>query len=94
MPPKPKTAQSRETLARHASALERSAGLLRATIQMMADEGFDSLEVTNYDQMTRALLYVNNFASAASNALIEAQTDRGDFKAATVATKKRAKKEG
>lgn len=81
MPRSVYTPQSRESLAKTAKAMREQATLLEVVAASMQEDGFDLLQVTNYDQLQRGLAFLDNFCGAAKSALTAARLKRGDFHA-------------
>lgn len=75
----PRTTQTVEQLKNTALTLQASADDIAATAALVAQHGFESLDVRNYDQCRRAMEYVENYTSAVKAALREARAARGDF---------------
>lgn len=71
--------QTPENLNEVAKEIDNAGAAIRGVAKAMKDGGFDALEVTNFDQLQRAIQYVGNFRHAVETALREAKRDRGDF---------------
>jgi acyl-CoA reductase-like NAD-dependent aldehyde dehydrogenase len=71
--------QSAAQLRHVAEEIARKAAELQALAIVMEESGFPELDVTNYDQLRRAQVYVDNYAHAAKSAIRQAREARGDF---------------
>jgi len=78
MPPKPLTRQTIDQLRETAKMLARISARLDVEVVTAAEEGFEALEVTNFDQCQRGLEYLNNYVAAVSSASLAAKQNRGD----------------
>ncbi|HRF01971.1 MAG TPA: hypothetical protein PLI18_15745 [Pirellulaceae bacterium] len=76
---KPKTRQTIDQLRETAKVLARISSRLDAEVVTAAEEGFEALEVTNFDQCQRGLEYLNNYVAAVSSASLAAKQGRGEM---------------
>lgn len=51
---------------------------LSAEVETVAEEGFEAIEVTHFDQCQRGLEYLNNYVAAVSSSLLASKQNRGD----------------
>jgi acyl-CoA reductase-like NAD-dependent aldehyde dehydrogenase len=71
--------QNAQQLRQVADEIAKKAADLQALAMAMEESGFPELDVTNYDQLRRALEYVDNYGHAAKSAIRKAREARGDF---------------
>lgn len=74
--PSPVTPDKLDNLAKH---IGETATHLKAVAESMRLDQFDGMTVANYDQMQRAMKYLDNFISAARAGLREKRDEAGQF---------------
>jgi hypothetical protein len=74
--PAPVTPDKLENLAKH---IGETATHLRAVAESMRLDNFEEMGVASYDQMQRAMKYLDNFISAARGGLREKRDSEGQF---------------
>jgi hypothetical protein len=81
--------QTPQQIVATANKIQAAAEELRAASGMVEHAGFESLDVGSFDQLTKALIFLDSYRAAVSKALLHAQAERGDFHAPVNPPKKR-----
>lgn len=88
MPKKVLTPQSPDSLASIASRLTEIASGIAAYGHVMKELAIESLDVSGYDSITKALKFAKVFKDAVEDGINEARENRGDY----LASKRQVKK--